>query len=428
MEKKITERFIIDDVEKALYGFSKANPVVCADARIEDLIPNDPNVYYFDNQFKHTDDEHAPNALMESEVTSRDGKHKVYVGLRRYDNWYSEEYCGHMVGTASHLAYRFGLSERAVNNLVAFEKKLIRASEEEQAVLIKGTGTLDVLREHNTTKEAVLEDDDVKKAAEEIVNDVDEEENVADFIKVLYKESTYINSQFRTLKGFARHIDRCAVKGKEYVDKNMSEFYIKSPCGDIALNTGLFNAFGRPIIILFKWNCRHGKYFSIGTLDPETATDWSENRMVYRKIKAVDFVGAERLSVSRREDFYLKNGSLSHICDQNRDRFPESFSELGLTKLSRAVENELSLAASIMAVNPGYAKPIYRTYKAPDGIVRGSLSWYLPLHVDTEFDQEPELVMAVSKIDGRYEVLTIIPWNNDMVHDRTVSTSLYQAW
>ena len=131
MEQKITERFIVDDVEKALYGFSKANPAVCTDARIEDLIFADSKVYYFDDQFQNTVDEHAPNAFMESEVTSRDGKHKVFIGFRRYDNWYSYEYCGHMVGTAAHLAYKFGLGERAVNNLLTFEKKLNRAYEEE---------------------------------------------------------------------------------------------------------------------------------------------------------------------------------------------------------------------------------------------------------------------------------------------------------
>ena len=52
------------------------------------------------------------------------------------------------------------------------------------------------------------------------------------------------------------------------------------------------------------------------------------------------------------------------------------------------------------------------------------MTWLLPMHVNADFTEEPELVMVICKMDEFYEVKTILPYDNDL-KDRITALSLY---
>ena len=63
--------------------------------------------------------------------------------------------------------------------------------------------------------------------------------------------------------------------------------------------------------------------------------------------------------------------------------------------------------------DPAYAKPSYST-------LTGSISWMIPLHINRELIEEPELVLVLRKAGEFYEIKTIIPYDdetNSAFHD-----------
>ena len=54
----------------------------------------------------------------------------------------------------------------------------------------------------------------------------------------------------------------------------------------------------------------------------------------------------------------------------------------------------------------------------------GNISWMMPLHINANLTEEPELVMVIRKKGEFYEVKTILPFD-DEVKDRITALSLY---
>ena len=56
--------------------------------------------------------------------------------------------------------------------------------------------------------------------------------------------------------------------------------------------------------------------------------------------------------------------------------------------------------------DPAYAKPSYST-------LTGSISWMIPLHINRELIEEPELVLVLRKAGEFYEIKKIIPYDDE---------------
>lgn len=64
-----------------------------------------------------------------------------------------------------------------------------------------------------------------------------------------------------------------------------------------------------------------------------------------------------------------------------------------------------------------FAKPSYST-------LTGTISWMIPLHINREFTEEPELVLVLRKAGEFYEIKTILPYD-DETKDKLTDLSLY---
>jgi hypothetical protein len=66
-----------------------------------------------------------------------------------------------------------------------------------------------------------------------------------------------------------------------------------------------------------------------------------------------------------------------------------------------------------------YAKPTYSSKTK-------TISWMMPLHINKELTEEPELVLVIRRSGDFYEVKTIIPYDDDM-KDKITALSLYNG-
>ena len=432
-ELKISDNIIITDREHVREALEHLNDETCRDADISELIPKNGQIYFFTRDYKKTEStcSDSTSALIPTKVLTKNGMHPTYVSLKKYSGYLKDEFCGYLTGPALFIANKLNLSSEARKNLLTFDKKVteeIKKNLVEDASLYKDDGkvTAPVIFEDTGTTAIdevtahVNNTDYVDESAEEDVN-------VPAFIKELWQENPYVRSQFNSLKGLTRHISMCGIKGSDYLKSGRDDYYIISPCQDLVLNTGTLTSFGHPAYVLFKWNMKYKQYVGFEVLDPSNEFDWHKNRIVYKRLLSVDFLDGEKFNVFSKDDFILSENSQKHICD-HRDRFPENLKKASPTRVAQTVEDRLGHIMTILQINPNYAKAIYRKSEKVIEAVRGELSWYLPLHINTEFDEDPELVVAVKKRNnGKYEVCTVLPWD-DNAKNRVTSANIYQNW
>ena len=84
------------------------------------------------------------------------------------------------------------------------------------------------------------------------------------------------------------------------------------------------------------------------------------------------------------------------------------------TKINVALERGVKMHKR----DRNYAKPSYST--------SSKLSWIMPLHINKDITEEPELVMAFKKNGEFYELKTIFSYDDDM-KDRITALSLYNG-
>ena len=66
-----------------------------------------------------------------------------------------------------------------------------------------------------------------------------------------------------------------------------------------------------------------------------------------------------------------------------------------------------------------YAKPSYSSRTK-------GIAWMMPLHMNNEMTEEPELVLVVKKTKVFYEIKTILPYD-DTIKDRITALALYNG-
>ena len=74
--------------------------------------------------------------------------------------------------------------------------------------------------------------------------------------------------------------------------------------------------------------------------------------------------------------------------------------------LATKINNALDLGLKMQLRDSSFAKPSYST-------LTGTISWMIPLHINREFTEEPELVLVLRKAGEFYEIKTILPYDDE---------------
>lgn len=100
-----------------------------------------------------------------------------------------------------------------------------------------------------------------------------------------------------------------------------------------------------------------------------------------------------------------------------RERFPESIRSQSDSKIAGQIMNALERGIKMQRRDRSFAKASYSGKS-------GTISWFMPLHIDAPLSEDPELVMVVRRSGDFYEIKTILSYDDEL-KDRITALSLY---
>ena len=125
-----------------------------------------------------------------------------------------------------------------------------------------------------------------------------------------------------------------------------------------------------------------------------------------------DEVEEMRKSYNQRRRFLMHE-----FKKMGRERFPESIRSQSDSKIAGQIMNALERGIKMQRRDRSFAKASYSGKS-------GTISWFMPLHIDAPLSEDPELVMVVRRSGDFYEIKTILSYDDEL-KDRITALSLY---
>lgn len=200
----------------------------------------------------------------------------------------------------------------------------------------------------------------------------------------------------------------------------LTEYMFENEQGDVIVNTGLLDIYGNDYYVVYSYVADRKSYYASKVIDSKAGfmeLGFSREQCM-KELKPVSFFdGDEKTFSGTLEDFDINTKSLHHIIEERKDRFPENMSRVTSDRLAMNVINSLEQALRIQGRDQTYFKAIYTD---------GKISWLVPLRINADFGQRPELVLAIRKEGDFYQIKTILPYD-DTIEDKITAMNLYRT-
>lgn len=428
MEHIINNQHIISEKEKAEERFGILGIVNVDFEKIEEFVNSEINtIFYFDSFMnpRMINDKDVSFAWMDSGY--RYQGETLFISLKKID----DIYCGYFVGTAKYLVS--GMCERNPykrneykNNLNRFLKKYPERIAKRTQLHIESS----VIEETETEDKVKSE---MRKILEscgyEISEDTTNTKDKTDEEFVYQKELTNVTEEifehllfpsWKSINGLDRYIKIIGKRVEQLVKKGASEYYVKNNLGSVIVNSGLMNLFGKDYLIHYRVHEKYKTYvaYQIISSKKEYLDNGFTKEQASQELKPIQFFEkGEEMFLPTMDDFDLNQQSLMHIIEERRTRFPENLQNVEANKIASHLSEALERGIKMQMRDHSYAKANYSGKE-------GNISWMMPLHINANLTEEPELVMVIRKKGEFYEVKTILPFD-DEVKDRITALSLY---
>ena len=354
----------------------------------ESFNPETTPIYYFDAFFKRVSKISAMYLWIQLPVLSAYGN-PLFLSMRKG----VKNFHGDLLGESSFLTYlalkNYGgeLKEQVAMNLANFEKELDNSIDNTQCLGGETNAAPVKIDPESSTKLYV---------SNELVNEI---------------KDTLLIDNWETMEGFRRLLLVTGARANYYVKNKKTDYYIINKLASIVVNTGLLNKYGQCIKVMYRWHAKAENYLPYKVIDSKAA--YIDNDFTIadanRDLKPIVFLDEDSMPFST--DICHYDGSfksLSHCTDDaRRDRFPESVRDISDLYLTQKIQQELNMGLAIHRCGNSYAKPIYKSKE-------NEIHWLLPLHVNVDISESPELVMVISERKGFYDIRTILPYNAEI--------------
>lgn len=235
--------------------------------------------------------------------------------------------------------------------------------------------------------------------------------NVSPIANALFENLLF--SPWKFPGGLEKFLKISGCQIKNLISANRVQYYAKNDSNGIIINTGLIDKFGQPVHVYYCYNFSEEKYEATKLISSKA--DWLnfgfKKEQTEEELKPLTFYN----KTSSVKDFHpelkqfdINFSALSHIVDERRNRFPESYRTLPANAIAAKVLKELELGLKILQVDRSYAKPIFSTSIQ-------DVSWLLPLRCNVGFNERPELVLVIRKNANFYEIKTVLKYSADVV-------------
>lgn len=425
-EISINNQILIDSVEHVLIGLN--NQTAFRDIDINDVVEfirNEENTVFFLNDKLEITRNMAPDSVylwVDTGFISRYG-HPLFISMISRDGYFS----GHYVGDSKFLsekAIEFYPRNRNVihrNETVFNEKyKKLTANRKtsslnekykdkiEPKATVNCRKTSDIARESRTVKHT---NEYWEKEPSELVKDL---------------EGILMFNSWSSIRGLDRYIKILGCRLAQLIEQGKNEYFVLNQLQSAIVNTGLLDRYGEDIYLMYKKHVGFGFYVPDKIVESKKdyisegfAKDKSD---VVSSLKPIDFFDeGQRTFDADIGDIDLTSRALGHMIEERKDRFPENIRAMSDASIAVKIKSALELGLKLQKRDGSYAKPGY------SGASK-TISWMLPLHINRDLNDTPELVLVLRKVDQFYEVKTILPYDDEL-KDKLIDLSLYgRSW
>lgn len=425
-EISINNQILIDSVEHVLTGLN--NQTAFRDIDINDVVEfirKEENTVFFLNDKLEITRNMAPDSVylwVDTGFISRYG-HPLFISMISRDGYFS----GHYVGDSKFLsekAIEFYPRNRNVihrNETVFNEKyKKLTANRKtsslnekykdkiEPIATVNCRKTSDIARESRTVKHT---NEYWEKEPSELVKDL---------------EGILMFNSWSSIRGLDRYIKILGCRLAQLIEQGKNEYFVLNQLQSAIINTGLLDRYGEDIYLMYKKHVGFGFYVPDKIVESKKdyisegfAKDKSD---VVSSLKPIDFFDeGQRTFDADIGDIDLTSRAMGHMIEERKDRFPENIRAMSDASIAVKIKSALELGLKLQKRDGSYAKPGY------SGASK-TISWMLPLHINRDLNDTPELVLVLRKVDQFYEVKTILPYDDEL-KDKLIDLSLYgRSW
>lgn len=402
MEHMIQEKFIVTNgktVTDEIYRVTGLD--VEMDQIINNISSEESNIYFFDKDLsgRSENEKDVSLAWLDTGIKTNRNEPMMISLLKRFD--YFE---GYYVGTPSYLVN--GMCRRTLHS----EKKL-------RSNLLKFCNRY---KEEHADRICKIETE-VKNRSEvcdEKTISIKNEEAFSNVTEAIYDRLLFPN--WKSMKGLDRYIKIIGSRITQLVDSGRSEYFVANKTKSVIVNTGMMDLFGNDFLVMYRYYEKYKTYIAECVI--ESKQDYlnygftKEQSMI--QIEPISFFDEkEEVFNPKKEDFDINQNCLIHIIQERRERFPESIRSQSDSKIAGQIMNALERGIKMQRRDRSFAKASYSGKS-------GTISWFMPLHIDAPLSEDPELVMVVRKAGDFYEIKTILPYDDEL-KDRITALSLY---
>ena len=425
-EISINNQILIDSVEHVLIGLN--NQTAFRDIDINDVVEfirKEENTVFFLNDKLEITRNMAPDSVylwVDTGFISRYG-HPLFISMISRDGYFS----GHYVGDSKFLSEKaiefYPRNRNAIHrNETVFNEKYKKLTANRKAnslnekykdkiepiATVNCRKTSDIARESRTVKHT---NEYWEKEPSELVKDL---------------EGILMFNSWSSIRGLDRYIKILGCRLAQLIEQGKNEYFVLNQLQSAIINTGLLDRYGEDIYLMYKKHVGFGFYVPDKIVESKKdyisegfAKDKSD---VVSSLKPIDFFDeGQRTFDADIGDIDLTSRALGHMIEERKDRFPENIRAMSDASIAVKIKSALELGLKLQKRDGSYAKPGY------SGASK-TISWMLPLHINRDLNDTPELVLVLRKVDQFYEVKTIFPYDDEL-KDKLIDLSLYgRSW
>lgn len=402
MEYIINELFILTDdqiVTDEIFRVTGKN--IKVNEIIENISGNDTSVYYLDKNLciRTCNEKEITMAWLDTGVKT-DRNEPMMISMLKRDGYFS----GYYVGTPSYLVN--GMCNRKPYMQKTYRANLLKFGKKykDSNPLVKN----DYENETRASDEPMPIESFCKKDMEDISKVAEE----------IYGNLLFPN--WKSIWGLDRYIKIVGTRINQLIQEGQTGSFVKNNTKSVIVNTGMMNLFGNDFLILYRFYEKYKTYIAECVIhSKQDYLDYGFTKeQSMKEIEPINFFKeSEREFNPSIEDFDINQSCLIHIIQERKDRFPENVKAQSDSKIATQIVLALERGIRMQKRDRSYAKASYSGKS-------GTISWFMPLHINTELCEEPELVMAIRKTGDFYEVKTILPYDDEL-KDRITALSLY---
>ncbi len=422
-ELKIKENIIIDDVAAVVERIEERTGFRNIDIKdIIDFINHEPNtIYYVDEKGNVKLEPENTRYLWIDSGFEEEGK-PIFISLLSSYGEYIGHYTGHYKFLTRTITDYYPQNTKYVNdNIRKFEQKYeIKIQNRIVKHLTEKYENLNGALPENFAGYEIKEEPELIEEKKEMTTSFFNKDSFTSSELGQTVREQLLVDKWKSQVGFERYIKIIGSRIYQLVEQGKTEYYVINKTKSVIVNTGLINKYGEDIKLMYRINLTSNTYNVYQLI--ESKQDYLQNDFTKEQsqteIKPISFFDEGRFFNAKIDDFDINTRSLMHIIGERRDRFPDNVSDMTDDKLAQRIKDALLLGLKMQERDNTYVKPSY------SGDYNG-IYWLMPLHINNEFTDDPELVLVVSKLHDFYEIKTVLPYD-DCMKDRIMALSLYE--